>query len=227
MTKHHDLPKLYFDLGELSGRWGLPVSVLLAHASEGSLVVYLPRFEYQQKPVIGAEYLAEDEMSAEETDPVWAIRLDSEALSCVAAYGEAFIESGYRCEVTGKKVVTFDVPRSVTPTDLVVAADEVSRHEVSGAVVTSISETKEAALLKQMALLAMLIAHKDKGYQWGTKCNAKQIALATDSLLEEIAKIAPNSVIAQALAKDELGSISPDYIRQNIGAGLKLLEGED
>lgn len=227
MTRQHDLPKLYFDLGELSDRWGLSVSLLLAHASAGRLVVYLPHLGYQQKPVTGAEYVAEDELSAEELDPAWAVRLDSEALSCVAAYGEASIESGYRCEVTGKMVVTFDVPRRIAPTDLVVAADEVSRHEVSGTVVASISETKEAALLKQIALLAMFIAHKCSGYKWGDKCNAKKIADETDSLLKKIAIDAPDSAIALALANNEVGSISPDYIRQNIGAGMKLLEGED
>ncbi|MDP3637840.1 MAG: hypothetical protein U0989_06105 [Azonexus sp.] len=207
MTKQHDLPKLYSDLGELSGRWGLPIRVLLAHASAGRLVVYLPHFGYQQKPVTGGENaVPEDEMSVEEIDPVWAVRLDSEALSCVAAYGEASIESGYRCEVTGKTVVTFDVPRRVAPTDLVVAAEEVSRHEVSGTVVATISETKEAALLKQMALLAMLIAHKCSGYKWGDKCNAKKIADDTDSLLRNIAIEAPDSAIALAVSDRPKGS---------------------
>ena len=226
MTKQHDLPKLYFDLGELSERWGLPVSVLLAHACNGNLAVYLPCLGGQKMRVMGAEYEAGDEVSSGEIDPAWAVRLDFQALSYVAANGEAWIESGYQYEMTGKMVVTYDPPRRIVPIDLVVPADEVSRHE-SGVTAESISETKEAALLKQIALLAMLIAHKFSGYKWGDKCNAKKIADETDSLLKKVAMDAPDSAIALALANNEMSSVSPDYIRQNIGAGLKLLEGKD
>lgn len=225
MTKQHDLSKLYLDLDELSGRWALSVSVLLAHASAGQLVVVLPHFGKELEPVIGGEYEAGAETSANDVDPIWAVRVDSNVLSVLAASGEASLEVGYRYGINGKEAVTFDPPRRITTTDLVVAIEEVLRHE-SGGHAAEISMTTKAALQKQMALLAMLVAQKCSGYDWGEGFSAKKIADDTEAMLTAIKKDFPESDVAKALDNLGVSGISPDYIRQNIGAGIKLLKGE-
>ena len=200
----------FIKMERLAKNCNCDVADLLNQAAKGLLRLSLPF--YGEIPVkipfrCDSDAVQDIDMSSDSG----LFDLHTEDAASLATYGHIAVETIFsQC---GNWTVSFNPPRVVTPSIVVVRVEEAQDFQAKKveAEVKPMSESERSRLLRQIGGMAMLIATKEKKYSHGTKPNANQIAESVKELLD-------------AFPDFHSHGLGDTNLRESIREGIELLE---